>query len=473
MADKVPKGETASGKSLSIAFLFFMSVFLLAVNYHTPLIGEDFALSPVKAAHQSDSFKEKIRLIVDKIMLQSAHWNARLGEQLAIFFLGFHKGYFNLLNSFVAAAYFYTIFLYAFGRFADFRRRRDIYPFIISFALVIFLMPAFGEIYFWTTGACNYLWACELILLFGLPYRLLLSGKDILSGRRTLLPLFCLLGFFAGMSSENSAVVFGVLILAIILYFIVNKRRLSAWIYCGGISLSAGILYLYFSPSTKIRLDYYNKAHGVGEVTFSRYILRAWDVAKDFVWSNKYLIGLFTVLLLSYFFQRKRDLTSKLRSSSEYGENENNGPEEVFVVLFLLTLTCISLAILGVAPYHEQRSFLLTVTMLIVAIVRLFNDMTRRSSSLGKKSTHFILLLIFSLTILKSFLIYEKYVFFHNEATIRDVRIKQLAQEKVREIKVTPFLTRTRRELNTGEGYVIGNVQYFMYYGVDNIRIEY
>lgn len=449
-----------------------MLAFLIAVNYHTPLIGEDFALSPVKAAHQFGPLKEKLGLIVDKIILQSSHWNARLGEQLAIFFLGFHKGYFNLLNSVVAATYFYTIFLYAFGRVADFRRRRDIYPFIISFALVIFLMPAFGEIYFWTTGACNYLWACELILIFGLPYRLLLSGKDVLSRRRTLLPLFCMLGFLAGMSSENSAVVFGVLILAIILYFIVKKRRLSAWIYCGGISLSAGILYLYFSPSTKIRLDYYNKAHGVGKVTFSTYILRAWDVAKDFVWSNKYLIGLFIVLLLFYFFQRKRDFISALHSSSEYGENENNGVQEVFVVLFLLTLTCIALAVLVVPPYHEQRSFFLTVTMLIIVIVRLFSEITRNSSPLAKRVTHLVLLVIFFLTILKSFLIYEKYVFFHNEATMRDVRIKQLAQEKVKEIKVAPFLTRTRRELNTREGYVIGNIQYFMYYGVDNIRIE-
>lgn len=470
MTDKLPGEEKASGKGLSVAFFFIISVFLLAVNYNTPLIGEDFALSPLKAAHQSGPLKEKIGLIADKIILQSGHWNARLGEQLAIFFLGFHKDYFNFLNSLVAVSYFYTIFLYAFGRLADFRQRCDIYPFIISFALVIFLMPALGEIYFWTAGACNYLWACELILIFGLPYRLLLSGKDILSGRSALLPLYCLLGFLAGMSSESSAVVFDVLILAIILYFIIKKRKLGAWIYCGAISLSAGIIYLYLAPSTKIRLDYYNKLFGVGNVTLSTYFLRAQAVGQDFLRSNKFLIAFFIVLLLFSFFQQR-----KLISASGYSRdrrNKNADDKEVFLVLFFLTVSLISLAILVLPPYHEQRSFLLTVTMLIAAIVKLFSGITENSPPSGKKAIHLVILLIFSLTIYKSFMIYGKYSSFNKEAVSRDIKIKYLSQEGIKQIKVEPFGTHSMRELNTREDYVSGNLQYFIYYGVDNIKIE-
>lgn len=471
VCDKLPIEREASGQALSVAFFLIVSVFFLSVNYNTPLIGEDFALSPLKAAHQSVSLNKKVGLIVDKIILQSGHWNARLGEQLAIFFLGFHKDYFNFLNSFVALSFFYIIFLYAFGSLPDFRRRCDIYPFIISFALVIFLMPAFGEIYFWTAGACNYLWACELILIFGLPYRLLLSGKDILSGKGVLLPLFCLLGFLAGMSSENSAVVIEVLIMAIILYSISKRRKLGAWVYCGAISLSAGIMYLYFAPSTKVRLDYYNKAYGVGKVTLSTYFLRARTIGQDFVRSDELLIGLFLVLLVFSLFYHRKELTSALKRSSD-GKDLNGEEKEVFSVLFLLAISFISLGILVLPPYHEQRSFLLTVTMLIVAIVKLFSCITRNPSPLVKKAIHSLILLILSITILKSFLVYGKYSRFDQEATYRDMKIKYLSQEGLKQIKVKPFLTRSTRELNTREDYINGNIQYFIYYGVDSIKIE-
>jgi Family of unknown function (DUF6056) len=471
VGDKLARQEKTSGVGLSVAFFLIISVFFLAVNYNTPLIGEDFALSPLTAAHQSVPLNEKIVLIGDKIINQSSHWNARLGEQLAIFFLGFHKDYFNFLNSFVAIAYFYTIFLYAFGSLPDFRRRRDIYPFIISFALVIFLMPAFGEMYFWTAGACNYLWACELILIFGLPYRLLLSGRDILSGKGALLPLFCLLGFLAGMSSENSAVVIDVLIMAIILYSIRKRHRLGAWIYCGAVSLSAGIMYLYFVPSTKLRLDYYNKVYGVGKVTLSTYFLRARAVGQDFMRSDELLIVLFTVLLLFFFFDHRKDFTSAIRHSKD-GKNINADMKEVFSVLFLLSISLISIAILVLPPYHEQRSFLLTVTMLVVATVKLFSDLTVNSWPLGKKAMHVLIIMIFSITIFKSFLVYREYSRFDQEAISRDMKIKYLSQEGIKRIKVKPFLTRSTRKLNTREDYINGNVQYFIYYGVDNIKIE-
>lgn len=52
------------------------------------------------------------------------------------------------------------------------------------------------------------------------------------------------------------------------------------------------------------------------------------------------------------------------------------------------------------------------------------------------------------------------------------MKIKYLSQEGIKQIKVKPFLTRSMRELNTREDYVNGNLQYFIYYGADNIKIE-
>lgn len=123
-------------------------VFLLVINYNTPMIGEDFALSPSFYSKENFSFLNSIHWIVDRVYIQSTTWNARIGEQLAIVFLTFNKDIFNICNSILTMIYGYLIFLYAFNRKLILKNKQDTFSILVIFVLVVLFMPALGEIFF-------------------------------------------------------------------------------------------------------------------------------------------------------------------------------------------------------------------------------------------------------------------------------------------------------------------------------------
>jgi hypothetical protein len=457
--------EDTSAKVLLVSFFLVMATFFLTVNYLTPLIGEDFALSAVNVPHQTAPLKEKIGLITDRIVREFTQWNARFGEQLAIFFLGFNKVIFDLLNSLVAMGYFYIIALYAFGRPLTFMRRHEIYSFVISFALTIFFMPAFGEIFFWTTGACNYLWGSALILIFGLPYRMLLSGEDVLKGKPALFPGFCILGFISGMSSENASVAIGLFVVIIIFYSCVRKRELGLWVYCGIASLVGGVSYLLLSRSTKIRVDYFNKVYGVVHPTMSTYLLRARTIGLDFLTSNEYTIGLIAILLLMNICRHRKRMTLYLKGGL-HGDDA-----DIFSVFLFVLVSLTSTAILILPPYYEKRAFFWAVTMLTIVVVRLFGDLIEELSPFWKRAVYSLMVIICLMTAVKSFQIYEIYAGFNKEAAFRDAEIKTLSQRQAKAIKVKAYRPYSLRVLNTREDYIGGVGRYFyaMYYGLNDI----
>ena len=143
--------------------------------------------------------------------------------------------------------------------------------------------PGFTPVFFWLTGACNYLWTSLLLLGFMVPYiqKYYSSEKKINSNHFFGIAIF-LFGIFAGWTNENSVCWIIVLLLILIL---VCRRNGTAefWMYAGLAGIITGYALLMFAPGNVARLQ---AEQGNG------------------IWLNsKMLKDNFNTLLMIFFFQ--------------------------------------------------------------------------------------------------------------------------------------------------------------------------
>lgn len=446
----------------SVVILMGMFLFLLVVNYNTPMIGEDFALSPTLENKEHLSFMDTVSWVIDRIQIQSTTWNARLGEQLAIVFLAFNKDYFNILNSIVALIYGYLIFLYAFNRKMKFSEKSDLFSALMIFLLVIIFMPVLGEIFFWETGATNYLWSLVLLLMFGYPYKKMLSDNSNIMNKypKLLIPYF-ILSFLSGMTNENTVVVFGALVALVFFIKIIKKQKIFLWMYISVALYVSGVCCLFLSPSTKIRTDYYNEAFGIQNVNLNTYVIRLKQVFVQFINANLNL--LFVLLIVGVIFAVWHRLRSKTNNRVSVNLKSN---------IYMLLLSILSLVVLMMAPYVETRAFFLAVTMMIGLITYMVSEVYR---DVNVKLKGFYNVILFSLLVCVFLYngnkIYHVYSDFDQEAAYRENKIILLS-ENTKEVKVEPFKTQTSRIINTRDEYLINNHWYSDYYGINYIDIS-
>ncbi|ANA79729.1 hypothetical protein C7121_08870 [Paenibacillus glucanolyticus] len=435
-------------------------VFLLVINYNTPMIGEDFALSPSFYSKENFSFLNSIHWIVDRVYIQSTTWNARIGEQLAIVFLTFNKDIFNICNSILTMIYGYLIFLYAFNRKLILKNKQDTFSILVIFVLVVLFMPALGEIFFWETGSANYLWSLVILLLFGYPFRRMLAqNENVFTNCPKLLILYYIISFLSGMTNENTIVAFVGFIFIVFLVKKLKKQKIYLWMYISSALYLLGIIYLLISPSTRIRSEYYKKAYGITEINFSTYFIRFQKTIISFVDTNFNILIFFSLLLVLYF------IWSKVKSL----KGQNISHKNIYLLLLIVLLSFASVIVLVMVPYVEKRAFLLPITTIIIASTNILSTIYKDLSiSLKKIYDLFILSVLICISIYKGYQIYTAYYEFNREAIYRESQILYLS-EKSELVKVEPYKTQTSRILNTREDYIMGNNQYFGYYHLENI----
>ena len=115
----------------------------------------------------------------------------------------------------------------------------------------------FGGVYFWLSGACNYLWMMVILLSFILLYvrkYFQMETKLIESGFGKY--LIFLWGVVAGWTNENT-VCWILLFLALWLFWNRNQKGLESWMWFGLFGLCAGYMLLIFAPGNALRASYY------------------------------------------------------------------------------------------------------------------------------------------------------------------------------------------------------------------------
>ena len=301
-----------------ISFAIFVAIVLVA-----PMAGEDYGLTKL---FQSEGLVERISYAIDKSKMQSSGWNARLGEQIAIFELSLPKWMSLTIYSISFGVFAIVVAMLSSKNGSDSWMKTAAY--VVSFT---FLLWPGMEVFFWKTANSGYLQPIIITMLVVIPYAER-QCMETMVNRRLLYAIYLLICFLAGLSFEN--VPFAVAISLLILCSWEKRRNFSNYIPI--IILLAGWMVLITAHSTSVRRAYYAQAIPRNSDPFIHYIDRFKDIVSVF-YDTSLILFLLALVSLTYLYRQR--LLSKYHAC----------------------LVIASLLVVGsllVSPYTEARSFL-------------------------------------------------------------------------------------------------------------------
>ncbi|WP_395598303.1 DUF6056 family protein [Pseudomonas sp. A1437] len=327
-----------------LPLLMLLSVLIFAVS---PMNGEDYALTK---PFIDTSFLERASWAVERSIHQSTNWNARLGEQLAIFWLAMPRVWFSIANLISMTLFTFLLALYATPQ-GKWSRNSLMLSSLLIVASFFLIWPRL-EIFFWRTTAAGYLQPLVATLLLLLPFYSSRACRSMLS-KWPSTAVLALLGLLCGLSFENvPPALLPYMALTIIFRF---KEKSEFRIQLGLIALTyfVGWALLMNAPSTHARTAYYIHALNIPEDSIGYLLQKALTVLNTFATvSTPLLVTLVSVLLISLFLKIK--------------------PWRLPTAFYLLSLpAALCIASVIKAPYIEPRAFTLTWAILIIVIVRL------------------------------------------------------------------------------------------------------
>ncbi len=229
-----------SRKLLAVFFILLYAVMLI-FNFCTPLLADDFNYSYIWAC---DVRLEHIRDIPASISAHREYTNGRVFSHAFVqFFLVFNKVVFNLVNA--AVPVLLSLLLYVF--FKRFNSR-PVFSVILTALMIWIFCPAFGEVFIWLDGSCNYSWGAAFLMMFLLPFIFHYIGKPVSSH-----PILCILyiieAFVAGAYSENGSAAALFCSFAFLILIAVKQRKLPLYLALNFLGGCAGFVYLFTAPS--------------------------------------------------------------------------------------------------------------------------------------------------------------------------------------------------------------------------------
>lgn len=436
--------------------ILYTVLFIVFANYLMPLMGEDLALS-IPFENKNDGVLEILPQITDRIIFQSTHWNARLGEQLAIIFSSIDKHIFNFLNIIITFSLLYLIVIYAKGKLEKVNIK-NIFLLIFSLA-VLFLLPNIGDLLFWISVATNYLWSIFLLLLFLLPYRLLWSGMDIYANTSILIRILSLpIAVLAGMTNENTVIAVMIMIIGAFLVIKVNLFKVDSipgWYWRNFALLSVGYAYLLFSPSTTIRREYYQQSLDIQINSIKDILNNIHTVFDQYLMNSKNLLVVLTgflILLVGFLLFRRNNKPSQL----------NN----LLITSAIAIASFISVAVLIVAPYLETRALLFNWIFLIIFILAIINE----TYFIEPKSIFFPIMVII-IGLAQTPTILHCVGNLSSESAIREEQLFTQKEFGLDEIQVNRFKYECPMIFSSREDWRILFIHDENYYGVKDIKI--
>ena len=226
-------------------YLSAIGVFIYLMNVLTPFYSDDWYY------HLISGTTTPIASFTDILHSQYIHYFDINGRFIPHFFIQLFDGLlgktaFHVVNSLV-----FIIFLYLISYLLHRQYKSYILSTSLALTLMCFLLPGFGYCFLWMSGACNYLWASTLVLLF-------IIAMETEFKRPCLYPLLFLFGVVSGWTNEAISIGVGI---GYFVYFFFHRKalRLSRVILLSGFYV--GILFLVFSPGS------IHRALGQGHLT--------------------------------------------------------------------------------------------------------------------------------------------------------------------------------------------------------------
>lgn len=268
---------------LNVTFFIIVLFFIYALNSFTPLYSDDWHYNFIYGTLND------IDSLGDIIKSQYVHYFEVNGRFVPHFFVQLFdgllgKGLFDIFNSFS-----FIIFLFL----CTYTLKKEYKSFFVSSFLILFLcfflIPSFNNCFLWMSGACNYLWVANILLIFNI---LLFNNVKC----KMLYPLLFVFGVISGWTNE--ALIVG-LSVGYFIYFFIHRDRLTTSqviLLCG---FYIGVILLVFSPGSL------HRALGNNEAEFSVMSVLHNIISALLQMDNIRLFPLF-ILVLCYSIYKKK-----------------------------------------------------------------------------------------------------------------------------------------------------------------------
>ena len=227
--------------------LFFAAVFavIFVLSLLTPMIADDY--------NYAFGFANDTRIRSLHDICESMSWHRKLlnGRVFSHGWLSlvlmFPRWVFAALNAAVAVLFSWTTTRF----FHEHGSRRPVWAALCVWMLLWICMPGFGQVYFWTAGACNYFWS--FTFSWFIIWRADRLGQTETCRERTVRTALLLLpAFAAGAWSEHISFAMLMILFLLLIWEWRKKRRFplpNALVLASG---CAGYLFLMLAPATKL-----------------------------------------------------------------------------------------------------------------------------------------------------------------------------------------------------------------------------
>lgn len=450
-----------------------MFIFLYALNYLTPMaFGDDYVYSFIWQGHSEyeplTENAERIKSFEDIYISQWSHyftWSGRVvSHVIAQFFLWTGKDVFNFFNALISV--FLVVEIYWCANKGIITYRFNVKRLICIFFMLWAFTAGFSPVFFWLSGACNYLWPAALLLIFLLPYiRKYYFFQEKINYNIWFKFAMFILGLLSGWTNENS-ICWIILLLFVFIYVNRNKSGLESWMFTGLAGLTMGYLLLMLAPGNIARL---NAEVSTAESVFDPETIKA----KLRILGTVFLFQFF----LWYFNIRSLFLSKKKALSIRKVENERKLVKAICALAF-----CMS-AIMIFSPNFPPRSSFPGTVQLIIATCILLRIQEESAIELMKENAKKFLVSISSLYFFAtSAITFYGFHDYYSQMQERLAIIESLDRTSS-EIVTISALVPVSENLYTASGFHLlfyemtenenewRNVAFARYYGIKGIRM--
>lgn len=238
--------NVSSNKKILVTLLCIFIV-MFTFNCMTPLVADDFNYSFSWATDQRiTSFSD----ILPSLEVHRDYTNGRVfSHGFAFLFLLLPKLIFNVINAFnavvIACIYIHICRLFV----SDCNKA---FPIAVFSLLMLWnFTPAFGQIFLWLDGACNYSWAITFLLVFLIPF----ISEYFDRSYKPNIPVAIIMvfeAFVAGAYSESGSISSIFIAICLLVLMLIFKKKFSGLLWCNLLSACLGFVYMMWAPSMKL-----------------------------------------------------------------------------------------------------------------------------------------------------------------------------------------------------------------------------
>ena len=427
----------AKDKRWFLLALFCAAALMLALNWFTPLLADDYHYA---FRFDADTRVTSVADIFPSLAAHARNMNGRLSPHFFVqLFTLLPRRVFAVVNTAV-----YLLFLLgAYTLVKPVGARWNWKLLLIVQGALFLLTPAFGQSYLWLSGSDNYLWCDTLMLWLLVPFAgILWKGQ-----RSPTVPVQLLMALGAlvlGNMSENVSACAALLMGLCVLWQWCTRRKAPAWMLVTTAMTVLGWLLLMLAPANRESVA---RASGGLNVLADHYraALNMW--LEHGLWASLAFVGLLCFV------------------------NVDRDRKAFACMAFLSSLVCNFMMV--AADYYPERAFTGTVVFLIVACATLLDSPTVKLTLTSA--------LALGLTLVMALSAVGAVPDAYNRYQLAQARVAEVCQARdAGQTDVTTFgITGLSRfdafdglnELTTDPDY-FPNAYYAKYYGLSSIGVD-